>query len=135
MNDLANARAIITGGSACLGLAMVQPLAERGARVTVIGRDDTKLGAARAADARTIAGNATDAALIDRVVADSDPDVLILNAAARLPMRSVDRRDWEDFSVIWNTDVKATLVGIKAALKTPPRRGARVLIMSSAPPW
>jgi NAD(P)-dependent dehydrogenase (short-subunit alcohol dehydrogenase family) len=131
MNDLANARIIVTGGSAGLGLAMVEAFAERGAHVIAIARDDTKLGTARAAGARTIVGDATDAALIDSAVADIDPDVLILNAGAHLPMRSVDEQDWEDFSAIWNTDVKATLAGIKAALKTPMRRGARVLIMSS----
>ena len=131
MTNLASARVIITGGSVGLGLAMVEALTERGARVTAIARDDAKLGAARDAGARTIVGDATDAALIDRTVADIDPDVLILNAGARLPMGTIDEQDWASFSVIWNTDVKATLTGIKAALKTPMRRGTRVLIMSS----
>lgn len=47
-------------------------------------------------------------------------------------MRAVDEEDKESFSVIRNTDVKATLAGIKAALKTPLRRDARVLILSGA---
>ena len=131
MTNLANARVIVTGGSAGLGLAMVEALAARGASVTAIARDDTKLGAARDAGARTIVGDATDAALIDRTVADIDPDVLILNAGARLPLVTIDQQDWDGFSAIWNTDVKATLIGIQAALKTPMRPGARVLIMSS----
>src|ERR1700704_677718 len=131
MTNLANSRVIVTGGSAGLGLAMVGALAERGADVTAIARDPTKLGAARAAGARTIVGDATDAALINSTVADIDPDVLILNAGACLPLVTIDQEDWDSFSSIWNTDVKATLVGIQAALNTPMRPGARVLIMSS----
>jgi hypothetical protein len=131
MTNLAKSRVIVTGGSAGLGLAIVRALAERGADVTAIARDDTKLGAAREAGARTIAGDATDATLINGVVADIDPDVLILNAGARLPLVAIDQEDWDSFSAIWNTDVKATLFGIQAALNTPMRPGARVLIMSS----
>jgi NAD(P)-dependent dehydrogenase (short-subunit alcohol dehydrogenase family) len=131
MTNLANSRVIVTGGSAGLGLAMVGALAERGADVTAIARDPTKLGAARDVGARTIVGDATDAALINSAVADVDPDVLILNAGARLPLVTIDQEDWDSFSSIWNTDVKATLVGIQAALNTPMRPGARVLIMSS----
>jgi NAD(P)-dependent dehydrogenase (short-subunit alcohol dehydrogenase family) len=131
MTNLANSRVIVTGGSAGLGLAIVGALAQRGADVTAIARDPIKLGAARDAGARTIVGDATDAALINSTVADIDPDVLILNAGARLPLVTIDQETWDSFSSIWNTDVKATLAGIQAALNTPMRPGARVLIMSS----
>jgi len=131
MTNLANSRVIVTGGSAGLGLAMVGALAERGADVTAIARDPAKLGAARDAGARTIVGDATDAALINSAVADIDPDVLILNAGARLPLVTIDQESWDSFSSIWNTDVKATLVGIQAALNTPMKPGSRVMMMSS----
>src|SRR5882762_6227761 len=119
MTKLADTRVIVTGGSAGLGLAMVKALTERGADVTAIARDPARLGAAREAGARTLAGDATDAALIHRAVADIDPGVLILNAGARLPLRTIDQEDWDGFSAIWNTDVKATFVGLQAALNTP----------------
>jgi len=131
MTNLANARVIVTGGSAGVGLAIVRALAERGADLTAIARDPGRLGAARDAGARTIVGDATDAALIKGAVAGIDPDVLILNAGARLPLVTIDQEDWDSFSSIWNTDVKATLAGVQAALNTPMRRGARVLLMSS----
>lgn len=131
MTNLANSRVIVTGASAGLGLAMVKTLTERGADVTAIARDPARLDAARDAGARALAGDATDAALILRAVADIDPDVLILNAGARLPMKTIDQENWDGFSAIWNTDVKATFVGLQAALNTPMRRGGRVLIMSS----
>ena len=131
MSDLANTRIVVTGGSEGLGLAMVEALTACGAKVTAIARDAKKLVSARRACADTIAGDATDAALIDRVVADVDPNVLILNAGARLPMEPIDRQTWEGFSSTWDTDVKGTLAGIQAALRTPMKSGGRILIMSS----
>ena len=131
MVDLKTARVIVTGGSAGVGLEMAKALVQRGADVTVIARDSIKLCDARNVGARTIAGDATEAAVIDHAIADVDPDVLILNAGARLHPALIDEQDWESFSQIWNTDVKATFVGIQAALKRPMRTGTRVLIMSS----
>lgn len=107
--DLTGRRIVVTGGSEGLGLAMVEALASRGAHVTVIARDSTKFAAAASAGATTIAGDATDATLMDRIVRDGRPDVLILNAGARLPMKPIDEQSWEEFSVIWNTDVKGGL--------------------------
>ncbi len=57
--------------------------------------------------------------------------MLILNAGARLPMKPIDQQSWDEFSTAWNTDVKAGLIGIQAALNTPMKRGGRVLVMSS----
>jgi NAD(P)-dependent dehydrogenase (short-subunit alcohol dehydrogenase family) len=131
MIDLKSAKVIVTGGSAGVGLEMARALVERGAEVTVIARDSMKLCAAHDVGARSIAGDATDAAVIDRAITDVAPDVLILNAGARLQPALIDEQDWESFSQIWNTDVKATFVGIQAALKRPMRPGTRVLIMSS----
>jgi NAD(P)-dependent dehydrogenase (short-subunit alcohol dehydrogenase family) len=89
------------------------------------------LSKARQLGATTIAGDATDARLMDRIVADGHPDILVLNAGARLPMVPIESQSWDDFSVVWNTDVKASLVGIQAALNTPMKSGSRVVTMSS----
>lgn len=131
MQDLNRKRVVVTGGSQGLGLAMVEALAACGANVTAIGRDRAKLTAAEQAGAAVIAGDATDATLMNSVVREVAPEVLILNAGARLPMKPIDRQSWDEFSTIWNTDVKAGLVGIQAALNTPMKRGGRVLVMSS----
>ena len=131
MTDLSATRVVITGGSAGLGLAMVTALASAGATVIAIGRDRAKLAAAEQAGATVIAGDATDAAVMNGIVRDQAPDVLILNAGALLPIASIDQQSWDDFSSIWNTDVKAGLVGIQAALNTPMKPGGRILVMSS----
>ena len=131
MQNLNGERVVITGGSQGLGLAMVEALAACGADVTAIGRDRAKLAAAEQAGAAVIAGDATSATLMNSVVREEVPDVLILNAGARLPMKPIDQLSWDEFSIAWNTDVKAGLVGIQAALNTPMKRGGRVLVMSS----
>jgi NAD(P)-dependent dehydrogenase (short-subunit alcohol dehydrogenase family) len=110
---------------------MVEALAAGGAHVTAIARDRAKLAAAERAGAAAIAGDATDATLMNPIVSEQAPDVLILNAGARLPMKSIDEQSWEEFSGIWNTDVKAGLAGIQAALNTPMTQGGRVLVISS----
>jgi len=131
MNDLTRKHAIITGGSEGLGLAMVEALLAHGASVTAIARNAGKLRAAERAGATAIAGDATDAALMSHIVAQGQPDILILNAGARLPMVPIDEQTWDGFSAAWNTDVKAGLAGIQAALNTPMKPGSRVLVMSS----
>jgi hypothetical protein len=131
MQNLNGKRVVITGGSQGLGLAMVEALVACGANVTAISRDRAKLAAAEQAGAAVIAGDATDAALMNSVVREVRPDVLILNAGARLPIKPIDQLSWDEFSIVWNTDVKAGLVGIQAALDIPMKPGSRVLIMSS----
>ena len=131
MQNLNGKRVVITGGSQGLGLAMVETLTALGANVTAISRDRANLAAAERVGAAVIAGDATDAALMNSVVRDEEPDVLILNAGTRLPIKPIDQLDWDEFSIVWNIDVKAGLVGIQAALHTPMKRGGRVLVMSS----
>jgi hypothetical protein len=131
MQNLKGKRVVITGGSQGLGLAMVEALVACGANVTAISRDRANLAAAEQAGAAVIAGDATNVALMNEVVREGMPDVLILNAGARLPMKPIDQQSWDEFSSTWNTDVKAGLVGIQAALSTPMKPDSRVLIMSS----
>lgn len=131
MQNLTGKRVVITGGSQGLGLAMVEALTASGANVLAMSRDRENLTSAEHAGAAVIAGDATDAGLMSEIVREQAPDVLILNAGARLPIKPIDEQNWDEFSTVWNTDVKAGLVGIQAALRTPMKRGSRVLVMSS----
>ena len=131
MQWLNGKRVVVTGGSQGLGLAMVKALVASGANVTAMSRDPSNLKAAAEVGASVIAGDATDATLMNALVRDEAPDVLILNAGTRLPIKPIDHQGWEEFSIVWNTDVKAGLVGIQAALNTPMKRGGRILVMSS----
>jgi NADP-dependent 3-hydroxy acid dehydrogenase YdfG len=46
-------------------------------------------------------------------------------------MGRLDQLSWEDFSVAWETDVKAGLYWLQAALNLPLKPGSRVLVGSS----
>src|SRR5229473_2065590 len=120
MQNLNGKRVVITGGSQGLGLAMVEALAACGAKVTAISRDRAKLVAAEQAGAAVIAGDATDATLMNKVVREEVPDVLILNAGALLPMKPIDQQSWDEFSTVWNTDVKAGLAELSQLSTSEP---------------
>lgn len=131
MDNLQDRRVLVTGGSRGLGLAMVESLLDRGAKVTVLARDPAGLDDVERLGANAVEGDATDAALMDGLVADLQPSVLILNAGATPHMGAIDEQSFESFSVVWNTDVKAALHGVQAALKAPMPKGGRVLLVSS----
>src|SRR5262245_58712951 len=131
MSKIKTERILVTGGSVGLGRAMVEALLARGADVTTVARDTERLQAIARPAAGMIGGDASDAAFMDRVVKEIVPTVLILNAGARLEVGAIDALTFDEFSANWNTDVKAGLHGIQAALKAPMPKGSRVLLMSS----
>ena len=130
--DLGNKRVVVTGGSRGLGLGLVEALVAQGAKVTVVARGQGDLDAVRARlGVDTVAADVTDAAAARRVLAETRPDVLVLNAGAKPPMARLDQMAWNDFSATWETDVKAGLHWLQAALALPLGRGSRVLVGSS----
>ncbi|MGJ4909381.1 SDR family oxidoreductase [Bradyrhizobium oligotrophicum] len=123
---------VVTGGSRGLGLGVVEALVDRGAKVTVVARGTGALNAVAARlGVATIAADVTDEAAAHRIVGDIRPDILVLNAGTTPHMDRLDRLRWEDFSIAWDTDVKAGLYWIQAALKLPLKPGSRVLVGSS----
>jgi NAD(P)-dependent dehydrogenase (short-subunit alcohol dehydrogenase family) len=130
--DLQNQTAIVTGGSRGLGLGIVEALVDRGAKVTVVARTAGDLeSVARRLGVGTIAADITDRAEAGRILAELRPTILALNAGAQPNMASLDQQSWETFSNTWNTDVKAGLYWLQAALATPLPQGSRVLVGSS----
>lgn len=124
--------ALVTGGSRGLGLGLVEALVARGARVTVVARGADALESVRARlGVATIAADVTDEAAARRILADVRPDILALNAGAPPRMGRLDQLSWADFSAPWESDVKAGLFWLQAALNLPLRPGSRVLVGSS----
>ena len=123
---------VVTGGSRGLGLGLVEALVARGANVTIVARETGALAAARERlGVAAVSADVTDEAAAHRILGDVHPDVLILNAGARPPMGRLDQLSWDDFSTTWETDVRAGLYWMQAALKTPLKPGSRVLVGSS----
>jgi 3-hydroxybutyrate dehydrogenase len=93
--DLRGRRAVVTGGAGGIGAAVATRLAELGAAVTVLDRDEE----AAAKTAARIGGDAvaidlTDGAAIDAL--DLDPDILVNNAGVQhvAPVEEFDPDQW-----------------------------------------
>ena len=130
--SLRDKRVVVTGGSRGLGLGLVEALVDQGARVTVVARGAEALnGVADRLGVATISADITDEAAAHKIVGDVRPDILILNAGTTPHMGRLDQLSWKDFSVAWETDVKAGLYWLQAALNVPLNPGSRVLVGSS----
>jgi NAD(P)-dependent dehydrogenase (short-subunit alcohol dehydrogenase family) len=101
--SLANRRALITGGSKGLGLAMAKRFAESGAKVAIVARGAEALEKAAAATGATaIVANVGTADGCDRAYAQAERalggiDILVNNAgtSARGPFMDVTDADWQ----------------------------------------
>ena len=123
---------VVTGGSRGLGLGLVEALVAHGAHVTVVARDADALRSVRARlGVATISADVTDETAAHRILAEVRPDILVLNAGTPPPMARLDQISWADFSATWETDVKAGLYWLQAALNLPLKPGSRVLVGSS----
>jgi len=132
MHNLQGISAVVVGGNRGLGLAMVESLVARGARVTVVGRDEQRLHeVASRLGVDVVRGDATDEALARSVIGDVRPTLLLLNAAALPGLAPIHEQTWEGFSRTWNNDVKATFHWLQQALRLPLAKGSRVLLSSS----
>ena len=119
---------VVTGGSRGLGLGLVEALINQGARVTVVARDQAALAAVKQ---RLGVAAITDEGAAQRILTDVRPEILVLNAGATPRMGRLDQLSWADFTVPWETDVKAGLYWLQAALNLPLKPGSRVLVGSS----
>ena len=118
--SLKDKNVVVTGGSRGLGLGLVEALVAHGARVTVVARDADALDSVRARlGVATISADVTDEAAAHRILAEVRPDILVLNAGAKPPMGRLDQLSWADFTATWETDVKAGLYWLQAALNLP----------------
>jgi NAD(P)-dependent dehydrogenase (short-subunit alcohol dehydrogenase family) len=132
MTSLEEKDVLVTGGSRGLGLGMVEALVAQGARVTVVARGAAALDEVkRRLGVATISADVAEEGVAGRILAEVRPDILALNAGARPPMGRLDDLSWSDFNATWETDVKAGLYWMQAALKVPLEAGSRVLVGSS----
>src|SRR3977135_81993 len=123
---------VVTGGSRGLGLGLVEALVAHGARVTVVARAANALASVRTRlGVATISADVTDETAAHRILAAVRPDILALNAGAKPRMGRLDQLSWADFTATWETDVKAGLYWLQAALNLPLKPGSRVLVGSS----
>ena len=128
--------AIVVGGGSGIGRATVLALAAAGTRVWAVGRDRARLeqvrkDAAGPGEVTVRAFDATDGPAMDRLIAEVDPDLVVLSAGARARLALIHEQTWESFSAPWNTDLKIAFQVGQTALRRPLRPGSLVIIVSS----
>jgi NAD(P)-dependent dehydrogenase (short-subunit alcohol dehydrogenase family) len=132
--------ALVTGGTAGIGLAIAERLAREGSRVVVTGRDETRgrAAAARLGEAgRFVAADAADAGAVERSVADALEalgrlDVLVNNAGIALTERLIDT-PIEHFDRLMAANVRGCFLYARACMPAlVETRGSMVHIASDA---
>ena len=133
MRSLQGQNVVVVGGSRGVGRSIVEAALSEGATVLAVARGEAALAqfAKEAPGLKTLAVDATTDAAPDQVFAALEPDVLVICAGALAPAAPVQEQSWEMFTVNWETDVKASFLFCKAALRGPLKPGTRVVLISS----
>lgn len=133
--QLAGKKAVITGGSAGIGLAVARSLAEEGCDLVLISRDRAKLenaaqqtrdrtGRKVEIDALDVSRDALHEQIAERY---SDADILVNNAGA-IPGGSIEQIDQQRFRDSWDLKVFG-FIGMTRAFYAPMKaRGSGVIL-------
>jgi len=126
--------ALITGGSAGIGLATAKQFVEEGAYVYITGRRQPELNAAVASigsNIKAIQGDVTKLADLDRIYAQIGKekgrlDIVFANAGGGplVPLGSITE---EHYDSVFNVNVKAVVFTVQKALPLMPNGGSIVL--------
>jgi NAD(P)-dependent dehydrogenase (short-subunit alcohol dehydrogenase family) len=108
-------RALVIGAGSGVGMATADALRAAGVEVLGTGRER----------------DATDPGEAAALLAEIDPDLVVVAAGARPRMASIEEQSWESFSAPWNVDVKLAFEVGRASLARPLRPGSTVVIVSS----
>lgn len=126
---------LVAGASSGIGRETALMFAAEGAEVIAVARSEDKLSAlnAGAGDTlRTIAGDLTDAAFADRLVADAGAVDILVNLAGRTahaPFLESDPNMWRD---AWELNVHALLVLSQGIARGMAERGSGHIINVSS---
>jgi NAD(P)-dependent dehydrogenase (short-subunit alcohol dehydrogenase family) len=133
MGSLQGQNVVVIGGSRGVGRSIVGAALGEGATVLAVARGEAALKELswETSCVKTLALDATEETAPDAIFAALEPDVLVICAGALAPSAPVQEQSWEDFSVNWEMDVKASFLFCKAALQGRLKPGSRVVLISS----
>ena len=134
MFDLTGKRALITGSSQGIGLALAKGLAGAGAQLVLNGRDESRLAAAADAvpGARMLAFDATDHAAVrsavDRFEADVGPIDILVNNAGMQHRAPLEEFPPDAFATLLQANIGTVFNVGQAVARHMIRRGAGKII-------
>ena len=141
--ELADQRVLVTGGSSGIGLAVAEALAQEGAEVALLARNEVGLAAAKrklaesGAEAVTVPADVTDREALTAAVDEAARQLggldVLVTAAAGLSFGPFTETEPDDFDATVETVLIGTVDTIRAALPHLERsRGAVVTVGSIA---
>jgi len=133
MSELQGKKVVVVGGSQGIGRETVRAAHAAGAQVLAVARRENLLAelAQEIPGVQTLSADATEDATVAGVFDAMTPDVLVLCGGALPVQGAVQDLTWEQFSVVWNGDLKSSFLFCQAALKRPLAPGSTVVILSS----
>ena len=133
MSRLQGKRIAVIGASRGIGRAVAGRALNAGADVLAVARGRDGLAELQASlpkiDVFPLDATSEDAP--DRLFGVTTPDIVVLSLGALPPTRPVQQLSWEDFSVNWSTDVKASFLFCRAALQKSLPPGTKIILISS----
>ena len=134
MSTLSEKTAIVVGASSGVGRSTATRLLSAGTKVVAVARGTEALARLREETSdglRTVAGDASDESVVERLLREVRPDFVVLALGVRPHMAPIDAMSWEQFSEAWNVDVKAAFHWMTGALQVPLAAGSSIVIVSS----
>src|SRR5258705_8086223 len=110
--------ALVVGASRGFGRGVVEGLLAKEMIVTAVARNREDLeDLARKTTARIIVADATDEQAAERILSETEPNLLVLSAGTPLDLRPLHEHTWETFSRPWEVDTKITFFWVRAVLR------------------
>lgn len=134
VRQLTGTTAVVTGASRGFGRAISVSLAERGAHVVGVARNQELLAELKEelGDAFTSeVADVADPATATQLIAAYRPQTVVLNAGATPPIGSILEQTWETFSTNWSVDVRHVFHFTQEVLRAPLESGSVVVSLSS----